>query len=134
MDHVTKLALQPKVFEGLRAILEAPNKQTAQTLLRQMVETYSQSAPELAAWQASNVPESFTVFDLLPEHWVKMRTINMIERVNQELKRRARVIRVFPKIDSLLRVITARLCEINGPWESGKIYLTMNPKSQSLAA
>jgi len=99
-----------------------------------MVETYSQSASELAAWLESNVPESFTVFDLPQEHWVKMRTSNMIERVNQELKRRTRVIRVFPNIASLLRVITARLFVISDSWESGKIYLNMNPKSQSLAA
>ena len=134
MDHVPKLALRPKVLEEIRAILHAPNKLTAQALLRQMVETYSKSAPELAAWLESNVPESFTVFDLPPEHRVKMRTSNMIERVNQELKRRTRVIRVFPNVASLLRLITARLCEISDAWESGKIYLNMNPESQSLAA
>jgi hypothetical protein len=134
MDHVPKLALRPKVLEELRAILHAPNKQTAQIILRQMVETYSKNAPELAAWLESNIPEGFTVFDLPPEHRVKMRTSNMIERVNQELKRRTRVIRVFPNIASLLRLITARLCEISDSWESGKVYLNMNPKSQSLAA
>jgi putative transposase len=134
MDHVPKLALRPKVLEELRAVLHSPNKLTAQTLLRQMVETYSKPYPELAEWLESNVPESFAVFDLPPEHRVKMRTSNMIERVNQELKRRTRVIRVFPNIASLLRLITARLCEISDAWESGKIYLNMNPKSQSLAA
>jgi transposase-like protein len=134
MDHVPKLALRPKVLEELRAILHASNKPMAQNLLRQMVETYSKSAPELAAWLESNVPESFAVFDLPPEHRVKMRTSNMIERLNQELKRRTRVIRIFPNIASLLRLITARLCEISDSWESGKVYLNMNPKSQSLAA
>jgi putative transposase len=63
-----------------------------------------------------------------------MRTSNMIERVNQELKRRPRVIRVFPNIASLLRLITARLCEISDSWENGKVYLNMNPESQFLAA
>ncbi len=64
-------------------------------------------------WLEANVPESFTVFDLPPQHWVKMRTSNMIERVNQELKQRTRVIRVFPNIASLLPLITARPCEIS---------------------
>jgi transposase-like protein len=134
MDHVPKQALRPKVLEQLRAILHAPNKQTAQTLLKHMVEGYSKSAPEFAAWLESNVPESFSVFDLPPEHWVKLRTSNMIERVNQELKRRTRVIRVFPNVASLLRLITARLCEISDSWESGKVYLNMNPQPQHLAA
>ena len=42
-----------------------------------------------------------------------MRTTNMVERVNQEHKRRTRVIRIFPNVDSLLRVITARLSELS---------------------
>ena len=62
-----------------------------------------------------------------------MRTTNMLERVNQELKRRTRVIRVFPSVDSLLRVIIARLSELSDDWEAGKIYLNMNPKSSKLA-
>jgi len=63
-----------------------------------------------------------------------MRTSNMVERVNQELKRRTRVIRVFPNIASLLRLVTARLSELSDDWETGKIYLNMNPPSQTLAA
>jgi putative transposase len=127
MDHVPKEALRPKVLEQLRAILHAPSKQTAQTLRKHMVKGYSKSAPEFAAWLESNVPESFSVFDLPPEHWVKMRTSNMIERVNQELKRRTRVIHVFPNVASLLRLITACPCEISDSWEGGKVYLDMTP-------
>ena len=63
-----------------------------------------------------------------------MRTTNMVERVNQELKRRTRVIRIFPNVDSLMRVIIARLSELSDNWETGKVYLTMHPKSQPLAA
>ena len=63
-----------------------------------------------------------------------MRTSNMIERFNQELKRRTRVIRVFPNVASLLRLITARLCEISDAWVSGKVSLNMTPESQFLAA
>ena len=63
-----------------------------------------------------------------------MRTTNMVERVNQEHKRRTRVIRIFPNVDSLLRVITARLSELSDDRETGKAYPTMNPKSQLLTA
>ena len=58
----------------------------------------------------------------------------MVERVNQELKRRTRLIRIFPTVDSLMRVIIARLSELSEDWETAKVYLTMNPKSQLLAA
>ena len=62
----------------------------------------------------------------------RLRTANALERVNQELKRRTRVARVFPNESALLRLITALLCETSDEWETGKIYLTMenhNPSS-----
>jgi transposase-like protein len=52
-----------------------------------------------------------------------MRTSNALERVNQELKRRARVASLFPNEASLLRLTSALLCEINEEWLSGKSYL-----------
>ena len=63
-----------------------------------------------------------------------MRTTNMVERVNQELKRRTRVIRIFPNVDSPLRVIIARLSQRSDDWETGIVYITKPPKSQFLAA
>ncbi len=63
-----------------------------------------------------------------------MRTSNGAERLNQEIKRRTRVARVFPNPDSLLRLVTAILAEISDEWESGKIHLNMNPPSNQQAA
>jgi transposase-like protein len=61
----------------------------------------------------------------LPEaHQKRMRTTNMLERQNQELKRRTRVIRVFPHEQSCLRLVTALLMETNQEW-MGRIYLRM---------
>ena len=56
-----------------------------------------------------------------------MRTSNAIERVNQELKRRTRVCALFPNEASLLRLVSALLCEQSAEWSTGKIYLNMNP-------
>jgi transposase-like protein len=56
-----------------------------------------------------------------------MRTSNAIERVNQELKRRTRVASLFPNEASLLRLISALLCEISEERLTGKIYLNMKP-------
>ena len=66
------------------------------------------------------------------EHQKKLRTSNALERVNQELKRRTRVARMFPNEASLLRLVTALLAETSEEWETGKIYLTCptpNPTS-----
>lgn len=134
MDHVPKIAMRAQVVEELRAIFAAKNRQDAELLLRQMVESYAKSAPSLATWLETNIPEGLNCFELPKAHQKRLRTTNMVERVNQELKRRTRLIRIFPNVDSLMRVIIARLSEISDDWETGKVYLTMNPKSQLLAA
>ena len=59
-----------------------------------------------------------------------MRTSNALERVNQELKRRTRVARVFPNESSLLRLISALLCETSDDWETGKTYLYLDNQTR----
>jgi len=54
-----------------------------------------------------------------------LRTSNVLERVNKEIKRRTRVATLFPNEASCLRRVTAVIMEISDDWETGKIYLTM---------
>lgn len=51
----------------------------------------------------------------------------MLERLNKEIKRRTRVATLFPNDQSLLRLVTAVVGEIDDEWTTGKIYLTMKP-------
>lgn len=70
-----------------------------------------------------NIPEGFAVFSL-PEHMRKrLRTTNMAENLNRQIKRRTRTASLFPNEDSLLRLVTAVVNEISDEWESGKVYL-----------
>ena len=67
----------------------------------------------------------------LPQaHQKRLRTTNGLDRVNQELKRRTRVARMFPNEASLLRLVSALLAEISDEWESEKIHLNMKPQTQ----
>ena len=58
--------------------------------------------------------------------WGIYRTTNIFERLNQEIKRRTRVIRIFPNAESCLRLISALCIEQSEEWLTGKIYLDMN--------
>jgi len=60
------------------------------------------------------------------EHWKKIRTTNLMERVNKEIKRRARVIGAFPSDESLIRLIGSIMMDINEEWVTGKRYLTID--------
>jgi len=133
--HVPRKALRKTVAAQLREIFNATTLELAEALLKKMILTYRKSAPELAAWLEQNVPESLTVFALPKEHRLRLRTSNSAERVNQEIKRRTRVARIFPNPKSLLRLVPALLCDINDDWETSRIiYLNMNPPSRHLSA
>ena len=85
-----------------------------------------QSNPKLANWLETNLPEGFTVFTLPKAHRQRLRTNNMLERLNRELRRRSRIIGVFPNEESLLRLDSAKKMEISDGWEAGKRYLNLN--------
>ena len=67
-----------------------------------------------------------------PEHWKKIRTTNLLERVNKELKRRSRKIGAFPNDASLLRLAGSILIDINEEWITGKRYLSAKSEMISL--
>ena len=125
MHYVPKLDMRKEVGAALRDIFDAPDRPEAERRLALTVEKYSSTAPRLSEWMESNVPEGFTVFILPAHHRRQMRTVNSLENLNRQIKRRTRVASLFPNEDSLLRLVTAVLMEISDEWESGKIYLTM---------
>ena len=100
----------------------------AQEKLARVVRKYQSSAPKLAEWMEANVPESLTVLRLPAGHRKRLRTTNMLERLNREIKRRTRVATLFPNEASLLRLVTGVLMELSEEWETSKRYLTMEPK------
>jgi len=64
------------------------------------------------------------VFNFPKAHWRKIRTNNVVERINREVARRTRVAGIFPNSASCERLVTAVLMEISEEWQVGKIYLT----------
>ena len=72
-----------------------------------------------------NIPEGFTIFSFPRDHWRIIRTTNSLERLSQEIKRRTRVVRVFPNEQSCLRLISALVMEIGEEYEFGRVYLEM---------
>ncbi len=125
MHYVPKVSMRTEVTTDLRSVFNAPDRHEANRLLAQLVEKYQDSAPDLSSWLESDVPEGLTVFELPSTHRRRLRTSNMLERINQEIKRRTRVATLFPNEASLLRLVSAILSEISDDWETGKVYLTM---------
>ena len=129
--YVPKQEMKAMVAAGIRAIFNAPDRMSAESTLREQVTRYQASAPKLAAWMETNLPEGLAVLSLPESHRRLMRTSNglervNLERVNKEVKRRTRVATLFPSEASCLRLVTAVLMEISDEWEAGKAYLTFH--------
>jgi len=125
MHHVPKVELRKPIAQDLRNIFNAKDLADATEELQRFVARYQETAPNIATWAEHNIPEGLAVFLLPEEHRKRMRTTNMLERQNKELKRRTRVATLFPNEASLLRLVTAVLVELSDEWETGKMrYLT----------
>ena len=126
IHHCPTQAIRSEIGDGLRPFFNARDRTAADQRLKDAVEHFLPAAPRLANWLEDNVPESLTVFTLPGTHRKKMRTTNGIERpIQQELKSRTRTVRVFPNTESLTRLASAILVEIDDQWNTSiKRYIT----------
>ena len=81
--------------------------------------------PEAAKKVADGIEETLTYCDFPSEHWVKIRTNNVIERMNREIRRRTRVVGAFPDGNSALMLVCARLRHVAGTQWGSKKYMNM---------
>jgi len=81
--------------------------------------------PQLATWMQENISECLTILNFPVEHRRRLRTSNIAERVNEEIRRRTKVARIFPNIEACERLVGAVIMEISENWIAGKNYLTV---------
>jgi transposase-like protein len=117
--------MREQVVADIRSIFNAPDREEAERLLQKTVEKYSEKAGKLANWLEENIHEELTVFQIPQKHRRRLRSTNMVERQNREIKRRTRVSGLFPNEASLLRLVSAILMEVSEEWETGKTYLKL---------
>jgi transposase-like protein len=127
LAFVPRAEMQAEVVADLRTVFDAPDRPEAERQLGLAVKKYRTTAPNLSGWLEEDVAEGLVVFALPRPHWRRLRTSNMLERLNEELKRRTRVAGLFPNDASLLRLVSAVLMEVSEDWETNRKYLTMGP-------
>jgi Transposase and inactivated derivatives len=120
--YVPRKGIRCEVAADIRAMFSASDRESAEEKLQSAIQKYAQSAPQLSAWMEENLAEGFTVFDFPLEHRRTIRTTNSLERINKEIRRRTKVVGVFPNEASCLRLISALLMEISEEWQIGKRY------------
>jgi transposase-like protein len=122
--YVPRKDMQAEVAEDIRTVFNSPDRTTAEAYLAKLVEKYQKSASRLAEWMAANIPEGLTVFAFPAAHRLLIRTNNIVERLHREVRRRTRVVSIFPNPASGLRLISAVLNEISDEWVTSNAYVT----------
>jgi transposase-like protein len=120
--HVPRKDMRFEVAADIRAMFNESDRESAEEKLQSAIQKYAQSASQLSAWMEENLAEGFMVFDFPLEHRRTIRTTNSLERINKEIRRRTKVVGVFPNEASCLRLISALLMEISEEWQIGKHY------------
>lgn len=109
----------------LREVFTAPDLESAMRSAERSADRWRPKYPGVAKLIEDNIEDCLAVLAFPSPHRVRLRTTNGLERLNEEIKRRTRVIRIFPNRESCLRLFTALAAEQSDEWVSGKRYLNM---------
>lgn len=118
-------ALQGELRGRLRLIFDAPDLETARQLKAEVVQQYADRAPKAVERLEEGFDDAMAVMALPERYRKRLRTTNALERLNEEIRRRERAIRIFPNTKSAERLIGAVLMEIDEAWTTGHRYLDM---------
>lgn len=120
------------VAEKAKLVFQAPDMKEARRRLNEFVEAFEKKAPKAVACLEEAFEDAMAVMALPEKYRKRLRTTNMQERLNEEVRRRERVIRIFPNDESAWRLIGALLAEQNEQWQSRR-YLNMDEFNDWLA-
>jgi len=123
--YITRQDMKKPVARDIASIFNSEDRRHAEARLAEVAAKYRKSMPQLAHWLEENIPEGLTVLSLPEGVRKRLRTSNMCETLNAQIKRRTRVVGLFPNEASILRLVTSILMEISEEWETGKAYFTL---------
>ena len=124
LDLVPKKKRKEITLE-IRSIFDSPDLYFANLRVRELVEKYQDLYPEFTQKLEEEIEETLCCFHFPPSHRKRIRTTNSLERFNEEIRRRTRVIRIFPNEESCIRLVSALAIEQSEEWLTGKRYLNM---------
>ena len=123
---MVSFAKRKELGANLRGFFAAPDREQALRIASSVAEKWHKKSHEkVACHLEEHIEECLTCLAFPESHRRRIRTTNGLERLNQEVKRRTRVVRIFPNRDSCLRLVTALAVEQSEEWVTGRRYLDM---------
>ena len=124
LDHLPRKA-DDDCLQELRWLYDRRNLKEAQQDLAAWLKRWEKRYPKLTDWVEENIGETLTFYRLPCQHHRNMKSTNLLERLNEEIKRRTRVVRIFPNSASCLRLIRALCAETHEGWLEAHRYINM---------
>ncbi len=124
LDYLPRKA-DDDCLQELRWIYDRRDIQEAHRDLAAWIGKWQGKYPKLVDWAEGNIGETLTFYRLPRAHHKHMKSTNMLERLNEEIKRRTHVVRIFPNVESCLRLIRALCIETHETWLEDPRYLNM---------
>lgn len=125
LDYLPRKA-DDDCMQELRWLYDRRNLKEATADLQAWLKRWEKRYPKLTDWVESNIGETLTFYRLPRQHHKHMKSTNMLERLNEEIKRRTRVVRIFPNPASCLRLVRALCAEVHEAWLEDHRYLNMD--------
>ena len=125
LDHLPRKG-DDDCLRELRWIYERRNLAEARNDLVAWITKWESRYAKLVVWVEENIEETLTFYRLPPQHHKHLKSTNMLERLNEELKRRTHVVRIFPNAASCLRLVRALAVETHENWIEATRYLNMD--------
>jgi transposase-like protein len=113
-------------LQELRWLYDRRDLAEAKADLAQWLAKWQAKYPRLTAWAEDTIEETFTYFRLPMPHHKHMKSTNMLERLNEEIRRRTYVVRIFPNAESCRRLVRALAVETHENWMEANRYLNMD--------
>jgi transposase-like protein len=125
LDHLPRKA-DDDCLKELRWMYDRRSLEEARKDLAAWLVKWQGTYPKLCDWVEENIEETFTFYRLPLQHHKHMKSTNMLERQNEEIKRRTYIIRIFPNAASCLRLVRALAVEMHENWIEATRYLNMD--------
>ena len=125
LDHLPRKA-DDDCLQELRWIYDRRELAEARADLAAWLKKWGVRYDRLTSWVEENIEETFTYYRLPRQHHKHMKSTNMLERLNEEIKRRTHVVRIFPNAESCLRLVRALAVEAHENWLEANRYLNMD--------
>jgi putative transposase len=121
-SKITNVKQRKEIGNDLKSIFSTTSITDAKELAKKFAAKWEKKSKKISEWLEDACNESFTYFKFEDHYWKKIRTSNPLERLNKEIKRRTKVVSIFPSEESCIRLISAILVEANENW-SGRCYI-----------